>query len=122
MSSLPEIWEKEIINIKGEVDWVLETSEQLIKDFNMLNIPLQFHPLAQEPYSKLFSESKRLIKDLYENDFHSFLNLLYRVDLNEAKLHELANDHSPTQIYDQIAELILKREFMKVVYRHRYSV
>ncbi len=105
-----------------EVDWVLETSEQLIKDFTMLNIPLELQPLAKEPYAKLFAEAKSIIKELYEKDYHVFLNLLYRIDLNEVKLKELTNNCAPAQLYDEIAELILKREFMKVVYRHRYSV
>ena len=37
LSKLPELWEKEIINIEKPVDWVQETSDQLIKDFTMLD-------------------------------------------------------------------------------------
>ena len=118
---LPDVWEKEIINIRGQVDWVHETSEQLIKDFTMLDIPLVFQPFHAEPYADLFTQAEAVIKDLYEKEPHTFLNLLYRVDLSEAILHQLLHQLPPQEFYHRLTELILKREFMKVVYRHQYS-
>ncbi len=121
LSKLPELWEKEIINIEKPVDWVQETSDQLIKDFTMLDIPLEFKPLANQPYIELFNQAKEKIGELFEKDYHGFLNLLYRVDLSEEDLHRVVTHSVPPQLYEDITELLLKREFMKVVLRHRYS-
>ena len=120
-NTLPELWKKEIINIKKEVDWVDETAEQLIKDFTMLDIPLSFQPSAENQYQDLFNQAKSIIKELFEKNYHVFLNLLYRIDLPEAELNALISNPSSPDLYDNITELVLRREFMKVVTRHLYS-
>lgn len=127
---LPEIWKKEIINIpvrtgkpgwNKDVDWVEETAQQLIKDFTILDIPLSFQPSAENQYQDLFDQARSTIKDLFEKNYHVFLNLLYRIDLPEAELNKLINNPSSPNLYDEITELVLRREFMKVVTRHLYS-
>ena len=120
-NTLPELWKREIINIKKEVDWVDETAHQLIKDFTMLDIPLSFQPSAQNQYQDLFNQAKSTIKELFETNYHVFLNLLYRIDLPQSELNVLINNTSGTDLFDQITELVLRREFMKVVTRHLYS-
>lgn len=122
MTSLPEIWEKEIINIRKDVDWIYETAQQLVKDFNMLNLSLEFVPEQNQSYSKLFNESALIIQRLFEKDHHGLLNLLYRVDIGEAQIRTIISEYSPPELYGKIAETLLKREFMKVVYRYKYSV
>jgi hypothetical protein len=125
---LPELWKKELINIQEDlvtkhekVDWVHETAAQLIKDFAMLQLPLEFEPFDEEKYSALFDQAVEKIGDLYINNYHAFLNLLYRIDLDERKLHQLVAASNPPLLYEQITELILKREFLKVFYRFQYK-
>lgn len=119
---LPEFWEKEIININKKVDWVEETSKQLIKDFTMLGIELNFKPLIIDPYKDFFNQVNQLIAHLFENDHSRFLNLLYRIDLPEMELNNLIQNTSPPELYNTITELLLRREFMKVVARNRYNL
>ncbi len=125
---LPERWNKEIINIhqvvfKGnmEVNWVDETAKQLIKDFTMLDIPLELKPLEENPYQDLFSQVRYFVQDLFEKHHSVYLNLMYRIDLPEDELKSITHNAMNNEVYDQITELILYREFMKVVYRNRYS-
>jgi len=118
---LPEIWEREIINIHKDVNWIYETSAQLVKDFNMLNLSVEFEPEQNQSYLKLFNESTSIIQRLFEKDHHSLLNLLYRVDISESHIEALIGEYPPPELYGKIAETLLKREFMKVVYRHQYS-
>lgn len=120
MTSLPEIWEKEIINIHAQVDWVYETSIQLVKDFNMLNLSIEFTAEQNQPYAKLFNDATVIIQQLFERNYHLLLNLLYRVDISENQIKTIISEYSPPDLYSKIAETLLKREFMKVVYRHKY--
>ena len=117
---LPEIWQKEIINIDKEVDWVEETSKQLIKDFTMLGISIELKPFINDPYKGLFGMAKQIITQLFEKDHARFLDLLYRIDLPETELNNLIHTTSPPELYDKITELILRREFLKVVTRYKY--
>jgi hypothetical protein len=122
LTRLPEIWEKEIINIHKNVDWVYETSMQLVKDFNMLNLSLEFEPEQNQSYSKLFNEATAIIQRLSEKDHQGLLHLLYRVDISENEMRAIVAMHPPPELYGKIAEALLKREFMKIVYRYKYSV
>src|SRR5687767_9843494 len=119
---LPELWKNELINIHEDVinkhpdvDWVNETAQQLIRDFAMLQINLEFEPLKNDKYQELFKQATAIIGDLYNHNYHVFLNLLYRIDLDEGRLHQLLSAMAPPRLYEQITEQILKREFMKVV-------
>ena len=125
---LPELWKKELINIHeeiinkhAEIDWVNETAQQLIKDFTMIQVDLELKPLKENAYADLFNQAVEKISTLYVNNYHVFLNLLYRIDLDENKVHEMVAAISPPLLYEQITELILKREFLKVVYRYKYK-
>src|SRR5687767_5854936 len=121
---LPELWKKELISIHeeiinkhAEVDWVEETAQQLIKDFAMLQLHLEFEPFRNDKYADLFTQATEIIGNLYTKNHHAFLNLLYRIDLDEMKLNQLISAGDPPLLYQQISEQILKREFLKVVSR-----
>jgi hypothetical protein len=125
---VPDIWKKELINIHeeiinkhGAVDWVNETAKQLIKDFEMLQLSLQFKKLEKDDYASLFDQAIVHIAHLYQNNYGAFLNLLYRIDMDEAHLNAVVAGTKPPELYAKIAEMILKREFMKVVTRYRYK-
>lgn len=119
---LPEVWEKEIININEPIDWVEETSRQLVKDFELLGIDISFQPLTKDAYKDLYSQASQKIQHLFEKEHHRFLNLLYRIDMSEKDLNQLLSDCPPPELYDRITEYLLKREFMKVVMRYRYRI
>ena len=120
-TQLPETWQKELINIDHSVDWVLETSLQLMKDFEMLGYPLQLDNKSVEGYTNLLDQVVAYIARLSASDHQAWMNLLYRIDLPEREMHKLKNQSPSPETFYSFAETILKREFMKVVYRHRYS-
>lgn len=128
MVMLPELWNKELINISSgvfnknsEINWVEETAQQLLKDFNMLDIPLSLKPLGNDSYIDLFKQVRYFVETLHKNQYEAYLNLLYRIDLPEINLHHTIPEHAEMDFYENLTEAILFREFMKVVYRHRYS-
>ena len=119
---LPSEWKKEIINVKGEVDWVGETSGQLLKDFNMLNLGLKFSDEAGKDYKTLFSDARNIVRHIYNNQYNDFLNLLYRVDLPESYVNSMISSLKGDKLFDTITSEILMREFLKVVNRKRYAL
>lgn len=91
--------------------------EQINKDFNFANEAIDF-PQSTTPYElkvQLHEKVYRLIQFKYSE----LLNLLYIIDVPENNVKQL--DGSDTvDLSEQIAYLILKREWMKVWFRNRY--
>ncbi len=91
---------------------------QLNKDLALANVSLEFdvHVL---PSSLKFMLHETVYK-LVQEKFMDYLNLLYIIDVSEAKVKEL--DGSDTIIMaEQVAFLILQREWQKVWFKQAYS-
>ena len=91
---------------------------QLNKDFEIIGTAVNFS--ETENPKELFEFLQEVISELLEKHFDVFLNLLYRIDINEYQIKTIIN-----QIADdteqQIAFLILKREWQKVWFKKFYS-
>ena len=91
--------------------------EQINKDFNLANesIDLAQDIQPEELKSALHEKIYRLI----QYKFAEYLNLLYIVDVPEDQIKKL--DGSDIAILsEQVAFLVLKREWMKVWFRNKY--
>jgi len=91
--------------------------EQVNKDFNFANEAVDFpqSTTSQELKVQLHEKIYRLIQYKYAE----LLNLLYIIDVPEENIKQL--DGSDTvELSEQIAFLVLKREWMKVWFRNHY--
>lgn len=61
------------------------------------------------------------INDMINRDFSTLVQLLYRIDVNEAKLRQLLQDNMTTDAGRTIARLILERQWQKILTRREYS-
>ena len=95
----------------------LKLSEQLNKDFNLANESIDF-PISIEP-EELKAQLHEKIYRLIQYKFAEYLNLLYIIDVPEDQIKKL--DGSDLVILaEEVAFLILKREWMKVWFRNNY--
>ena len=95
----------------------LKLVEQLNKDFNLANEAIDFpmSTTAAELKIQLHEKIYRLI----QYKFAEYLNLLYIIDVSEEEIKKL--DGSDLVILaEQVAFLILKREWQKVWFRYMY--
>lgn len=96
----------------------LNLIEQINKDFNLANEGIDF-PLsisADELKIQLHEKIYRMI----QYKFAEYLNLLYIIDVSEIEIKKL--DGSDLVILaEQVAFLILKREWQKVWFRNKYK-
>ena len=91
--------------------------EQLNKDFNFANEAVDF-PLSTTPHDlkiQLYEKIYRLI----QYKFAEYLNLLYIIDVSESEIKKLKGDDI-VALSEQVAFLILKREWQKVWFRNKY--
>ena len=91
--------------------------DQINKDFNLANEAIDF-PQSTTPQELKIQIHEKIYR-LIQYKYTELLNLLYIIDVPEDTVKQL--DGSDTVVLsDQIAFLILKREWMKVWFRNYY--
>ena len=91
--------------------------EQLNKDFNLANESIDVPQNASPNELKVQLHEK--IYRLIQYKFAEYLNLLYIVDVSESEIKKLNGDDL-VELSEQVAFLILKREWQKVWFRNNY--
>lgn len=90
--------------------------EQLNKDFNFANEPVDF-PLSTSP-NELKIQLHEKVYRLIQYKFAEYLNLLYIIDVSEEEVKKLNGDDI-SELAAEVAFLILKREWQKVWFRNK---
>ncbi len=108
---------EELIQEANQFNLYNNLIRQLNKDFLFANIDLDFEEDILPPSLKLILHET--IYKLIQEKFADYLNLLYIIDISEKKIKQL--DGSDTlKLSEQVAFLILRREWQKVWYRNNY--
>ncbi len=95
----------------------LRLIEQINKDFNLANEPVDF-PMSTSPNDLKIQLHEKIYR-LIQYKFAEYLNLLYIIDVAEDQVKKLdGSDISELSI--QVSFLILKREWQKVWFRNKY--
>ena len=91
---------------------------QLNKDFQLANVPVSFD--VKNPPVQLKKRLFEVLLNLITNQYDDYLNLLYRIDVQENELAKLKQDNL-TASMEEIAYLVLKREYQKVWFKQNFD-
>ena len=95
---------------------------QINKDFRLNGFDVEFSGEGETAYQELSEQLTPVIEYMLEHQTETFWNLVYSIDLNEAKVKQiLFGQEEVENAIGQLTDLILKRELQKVVIRHFYS-
>ncbi|MEY3501034.1 MAG: hypothetical protein RL308_2706 [Bacteroidota bacterium] len=106
-----------LLNEASKDNLYLKLIEQINKDFNLANEAIDF-PISIEP-EELKAQLHEKIYRLIQYKFAEYLNLLYIIDVPEDQIKKLDGSDLVT-LAEEVAFLILKREWMKVWFRNNY--
>lgn len=70
---------------------------------------------------ELLNFLERFVKDLLDNNMERLFYVLYRLDINEAKVHQALLPYAKEPPHEALAMLIFKREQQKAATRLEYS-
>ena len=113
---LPQIYSAEIFQEENNKELLIKLIHQLNKDFNITGIDKGFE--EDISINELISQLNTLVENLMKNDFQTYVNLLYRVDVSESKMRQI-DDIEMEKIAQKVTSLILIREWQKAVsYTH----
>lgn len=90
---------------------------QLNKDFSLANEPVDF-PQSTSPHELKVQLHEKIYR-LISHRFAEYLNLLYIIDVSESEVKSL-DGSDLIALSEQVAFLVLKREWQKVWFRHHY--
>ena len=92
--------------------------EQLNKDFTLANESIDLDAEAAPIQLKIAVQDK--IYGLIQHKFAEYLNLLYIIDVPEKEIKSL-DGSDIAELSEQVAFLVLKREWQKVWFRNKFS-
>jgi len=104
-----------------QIDLLNETVRQLEKDFAGLKLKIHFSGKPELAYDELFSQVLPHIDTLLKENYSTFYNLMYRIDISEDQIKKAMGKAIDKTFSEIITDLILKRELLKVVMRKKYS-
>ncbi|MBC7865254.1 MAG: hypothetical protein IAF38_19925 [Bacteroidia bacterium] len=100
---------------------LMKTLAQIEKDFDFIGIEIKFKAQDTLSLEGIAEKLRPEIAALMQKNYQGFLNLLYRIDLNETRLKREIANNKDTAVEQIICELIIKRELQKVVIRSYFS-
>ena len=95
----------------------LKLIEQINKDFNLANEPIDF-PMSTLPEELKIQLHEKVFR-LIQYKFAEYLNLLYIIDVSENEIKKL-DGSDLVNLSEDVAFLILKREWQKVWFRNKF--
>jgi hypothetical protein len=82
---------------------------------------LQSLPMYQPGEIRSYAELCDKINHLITSDFHSLVNILYRMDVSESRISSALSGHPGTDSAKLIADLMLERQAEKIETRKKYK-
>lgn len=117
MSYITPISIDALINEAEETHLYFKLIEQTNKDFALANENIDI-PLDIFPFELKLLVQEKILK-LINYKFAEYLNLLYIVDVSEEQIKKL-DGSDVFKLSEDVAFLILKREWQKVWFRNKY--
>lgn len=93
---------------------------QINKDFASMGIQLP-KSLTVNVYETIFKILRPLLESLYENQLEKFYMLMYTVDVDREKINRAFLKPTLSLAYDEITDLVIQREILKVATRIWYK-
>ena len=118
MESIPKLSEIDLKPWFDKPKLILDCAAQTQKDLAQYGIEFSFSGNVETIYEELFSQIQPQIEALLKKGI-SLMEILYRVDVDEAKVKTISRDNE--LLSASITRLILWRELQKVVTRFLLS-
>ncbi len=114
MDTIPEKYRHDLAIIR-------DTAKQIVRDLNIDDFEFVFSGNEYLAFEELREQLKPLIEKIYKSDSHAFRLLLYRIDIHENDFARALTGNENTSFEDAISEMIIRREFQKVLTRKYFS-
>ncbi|HAQ19072.1 MAG TPA: hypothetical protein DCR40_07560 [Prolixibacteraceae bacterium] len=118
---LPNLQNSNISYFLNKEDIILETAQQIMKDFGMFGIEISFSGNVENAYHELHEQLINQISVYLDKDYNRLMAVLYQVDITE---HEIEKTHRELPHYNDLevlAHQVIFRDLKKVLFRRYYK-
>ena len=118
---LPEVNYNNISTHLNNEDIVLDTAEQIMKDFGMFGVEITFSGNTSQAYKELHQQLINQITLLIERNYDLLLSVLYQVDITEREITKAEIELPHYNNIEIIAHQVIVRDLKKVLLRRYFS-
>ena len=119
--NLPDIQSKNLQSYFDKEEIILDTIAQIIKDFGMFGIEIEFSGHVDDAYLELHEQLVSQVESLLISNSDLLMSILYQVDITDRDISRTQADFPQYNQVEVIAHQIIFRDLKKVLYRRYFK-
>lgn len=119
--TLPDLQNNNIQSYLNKADIILETAQQIMKDFGMFGVEITFSGNTEQAYNELLDQLVFQVEKLLNNNSELLMSVLYQVDISDREIAKTASELPHYNQLEVIAHQIIFRDLKKVLFRRYYK-
>lgn len=117
---LPDLRNNNIQSHLNKTEIIIETAQQIMKDFGMFGIEITFSGNTGQAYEELHRQLSQQVEKLLVNNSGLLMSVLYQVDISDREIQRAAQELPHYNQIEVIAHQIIFRDLKKVLFRRYY--
>lgn len=117
----PQVNNSNVSDQLNRSDIVIETAEQIMKDFGMFGVEITFSGDTSRAYDELHLQLIDQITLLIERNYDLLLSVLYQVDITEREIARAEQELPHYNNVEIIAHQVIVRDLKKVLLRRYFK-
>lgn len=107
---------------RNDLEVIRSTAEQIKKDLGSYGSEINLTGYIASTYTELLDQITPILKGLYYENKSEFMNLMYRIDVDEAQMNQALTSSEEKKTFTILVDMILERELVKCITRKLYQV
>ena len=118
---LPVIHNNNIQDFLNREDIILETIQQIMKDFGMFGLDIIFSGDINNANNEIHKQLTMQVENLFNDNLSKLYAVLYQVDISNKTIEKAQNLTPDFTLIEVIANQIIIRELQKVLTRRYFK-
>ena len=119
--NFPQVTNNNVSNLLDREEIVKQTAEQIMKDFGMFGVEINFSGDTAQAYNELHHQLIEQISLLVERNYELLLSVLYQVDITQKEITKAEQDLPHYSHIEIIAHQVIVRDLKKVLIRRYFK-
>jgi len=121
LMNFPQVNNNNVSNLLDREEIVKQTAEQIMKDFGMFGVEINFSGDTTQAYNELHHQLIEQISLLVERNYELLLSVLYQVDITQKEITKAEQDLPHYSHIEIIAHQVIARDLKKVLIRRYFK-